>query len=72
MVRLALQAASSFLNWDMMRLGWWGLADMPDKESAPGTERSAEYQMARKIFWFVLGSSTVTLSFGAIAWWVMR
>ena len=35
-------------------------------------ERSAEYQMARKIFWFVHGSSTVTLAFGAIAWWVMR
>lgn len=45
---------------------------MADQGSTPGTERSAEYQMARRIFWFVLGSSTVTLAFGALAWWVMR
>jgi len=67
----------------MTRLDWWEPTDMPDspandEEYAPstraalGSERSAEYQMARTIFWFVLGSSTVTLAFGALAWWVMR
>jgi len=55
----------------------------PGTRSAPGSERSAKYQMVRTIFWaapckgctlqgFVLGSSTVTLAFGALAWWVMR